>query len=79
MKAITRPAIFLLAALAMLSSVSFAQKKSGYSQRTDEARTRGLFVKKTADAIRFVLMKSQDNTFVPVNPNQEFKSGDEVT
>jgi hypothetical protein len=79
MKAMTRPAILFLAALVLLPGASFAQKKSGYSQRTDEARTRGLFVKKTADAIRFVLMKGQGNTFVPVNPSQEFKSGDEVT
>ncbi|HVG18183.1 MAG TPA: DUF4384 domain-containing protein [Blastocatellia bacterium] len=78
MKAITRWAIFSLAAFIMLSGVSSAQRKPAQAKASDEARTRGLFVKKTADAIRFVLMKEQDNTFVPVNPNQEFKSGDAV-
>jgi hypothetical protein len=65
-------------AFALLSSASFAQKKPGYGQRSDEARTRGLFVSKRADAMRFVLLKSEDNSFVPVSPRQEFKSGDEV-
>ena len=65
-------------AFIVLSGVSPAQKKSAYAQRSDEARTRGLFVNKRADALRFVLLKSEDNTFVPVSPRQEFKSGEEV-
>lgn len=79
MKAITRWVIFSLMTFIMLSSASSAQKKPAQPKQSDEARTRGLFVKKTSDAIRFVLMKGQGSTFVPVNPNQEFKSGDEVT
>jgi hypothetical protein len=79
MKAITRLSIFSLMTFMILSSVSSAQKKPAQPKQSDEARTRGLFVKKTSDAIRFVLMKEQGNTFVPVNPNQEFKSGDAVT
>src|SRR5215216_4492670 len=43
----------------LLSGVSPAQKKSAYAQRSDEARTRGLFVNKRADAMRFVLLKSE--------------------
>jgi hypothetical protein len=78
MKAITRWAVLSLAALILLSSASIAQKKTAPPQRTDEARTRGLFVSKKADAMRFVLLKSEDNSFVPVSPRQEFKSGDEV-
>lgn len=76
MKPITRWAIFSMMAVMMLSSVSSANKKP--ARQSDEARTRGLFVKKTADAIRFVLLKAENKTFVPVNPNQEFKSGEEV-
>lgn len=78
MKTITRWIFLPAIAFILLSSVSFAQKKSGYSHRSDEARTRGLFVSKRADAMRFVLLKAQDNTYAPVNPGQEFKSGDEV-
>lgn len=78
MKTMRRFTIFLAMAFMLLSSVSFAQKKSSQAKQPDEARTRGLFVSKRADAMRFVLLKAQDNSFAPVNPGQEFKSGDEV-
>ena len=82
MKAIPRWIILLVMAFILLSGVSPAQKKPAYAraygQRSDEARTRGLFVNKRADALRFVLLKSEDNSFAPVSPRQEFKSGDEL-
>jgi hypothetical protein len=78
MKSILRWIMLSAVAFVLLSGVSPAQKKSAYAQRSDEARTRGLFVSKRADAMRFVLLKSEDNTFVPVSPRQEFKSGEEL-
>jgi hypothetical protein len=78
MKAITRFTVLSVMAFVLLSGVTSAQRKASNPQRTDEARTRGLFVSKRADAMRFVLLKSEDNSFVPVSPRQEFKSGDEV-
>jgi hypothetical protein len=78
MKPLLRGIALSAMAFIVLSGVSPAQKKSAYAQRSDEARTRGLFVNKRADAMRFVLLKSEDNSFVPVSPRQEFKSGEEV-
>lgn len=56
----------------LLVSISPAQKSS------DEARTRALFVNKKADAMMIVLLKFDGNQLVPVNPNTEFKEGDQV-
>jgi hypothetical protein len=44
-----------------------------------DARTRGLFVNKRSDALRIVVSDARDlNNPVPVDPNREFKEGDEL-
>lgn len=41
-------------------------------------RARGLFVNKKADAVRIVILKKEGDVYSPANPNQAFKSGDEI-
>ena len=54
-----------------------AGKKS--SQKVSEAnRARGLFVSKHSDAMSILIMKTVDNTLVPVDPSAEFKAGDQI-
>ena len=78
MKSMTRFTIFSVMTFILLSGASFAQKKPAQAKQSDDVRTRGLFVSKRADAMRFVLLKAEESTYVPVNPGQEFKSGDEL-
>jgi len=65
--------ILTAAIIALLPvSVSLSQKSN------DEARTRALFVNKKADAMMILLLKSDGNQLVPVNPATEFKEGDQI-
>lgn len=72
MKAMIRCTVALTIAAMLMQPAAWAQKK-------DEERTRGLFVNKRADALRIVVSDARDfNNPVPVNPNREFKAGDQL-
>jgi hypothetical protein len=76
MKAIITGAAALSVAVALALPAATAQAKRGGK---DDARTRGLFVSKRSDAMRIVVSDARDlNNPVPVDPNREFKEGDEL-
>jgi hypothetical protein len=76
MKAVRLFVIFAVSAL-MISSAS-AQKRAISTSQKDADRTRGLFVNKKADAMRILILKSEESQLVPVAPNHEFKEGDQI-
>jgi hypothetical protein len=71
---------FTIAALLFASvtapAVSADKKRQ---QKSDEAsNARGLFVKKTSDAMTIIVFKLDGGSLVPVAPSTEFKAGDQI-
>ncbi|MEW6208430.1 MAG: DUF4384 domain-containing protein [Acidobacteriota bacterium] len=64
--------------IALISLAAFAQKKPAPASSKTGDRTRGLFLKKRADAMRILILKMEESQLVPVAPNHEFKEGDEI-
>jgi hypothetical protein len=77
MKHIARITLASLTAITLIATTA-AQAKSPKKQ--DEAtRARGLFIRKTSDAMSILVLKvTSDRTLVPVDPSNEFKAGDEI-
>lgn len=75
MKMITRFAIAaLLFAIVAAPAVSADKKR----QRKDDGGARGLFIKKSSDAMSIVVFKVDEGSLVPVAPSTEFKAGDQI-
>jgi hypothetical protein len=76
MKHIARLTLVSLTAITLIGT-SAAQAKS--SKKQDEAtRARGMFVRKTSDAMSILVLKNSDGGLVPVDPSSEFKAGDQI-
>jgi len=71
---------FAIAALLFASvaapAVSADKKRQHKSDEASNAR--GLFIKKTSDAMTIVVFKNDGGTLVPVAPSTEFKAGDQI-
>lgn len=76
MKTTMRFTFVALAAIALIAT-SAAQGK-GRKKDDEASRARGMFLKKTSDAMSILVLKNVNNTLVPVDPGNEFKSGDQI-
>ncbi len=75
-----RIVIKLITVAFLLVSVSASAVDAGKkpAQKASEAsRARGMFIKKTSDAMSIVVFKNVGGSLVPVDPGAEFKSGDQ--
>src|SRR5437870_1605966 len=73
--------ISLIAAALLFVTVSASAVDAGKkpAQKTSEAnRARGMFTKKTSDAMSIVVFKNVGGSLVPVDPGAEFKAGDQI-
>jgi hypothetical protein len=77
MKPFIRFAFVAFAAALLLAGATQAQQKKTTDTKLEE-RTRGLFVNKTADAMRVIILRDDGNTLVPVSPSHEFVEGDKI-
>ncbi len=85
MKAIIRLIIASIMTASLATAVSATSQKGAetgarkrQTRRSDSARARSLFVNKSADAMRVVILKADGDTYVPTDPGQEFKQGDQI-
>jgi hypothetical protein len=62
----------------MIAVAVTAQKKATPQSSKTTERTRGLFVSKRADAMKVLILKSEENQLAPVAPSHEFKEGDQI-
>lgn len=75
MKLMMRLAIAALLFASVIAPAVSADKKR---QHTGDEGARGLFNRKTADAMTIVVFKIEGGTLVPVAPSTEFKAGDQI-
>ncbi|HXU36359.1 MAG TPA: DUF4384 domain-containing protein [Blastocatellia bacterium] len=76
-----RIVIKLITVALLLVGVSASAVDAGKKpvQKPSEAsRARGMFIKKTSDAMSIVVFKNVGGSLVPVDPGAEFKSGDQI-
>jgi hypothetical protein len=70
---------FTLAVMLVASIIVPAMSAEKKRQQKDEATVaRGLFTKKTSDAMTILILKYEDGNLSPVAPNTEFKTGDKI-
>lgn len=74
MRIITRLTLGALLLASVTAPAVSADKKR--PQTSEASRARGLFVKKTSDAMTIIVFKNEGGTLVPVAPSTEFKAGD---
>lgn len=67
-----------LAALLLTSVTAPAVSADKKRQHKSDEGARGLFNRKTADAMTILVFKIDGGTLVPVAPSTEFKAGDEI-
>jgi hypothetical protein len=77
MKMIMRFAIAALLFASLAAPAVSADKKRQHKS-DDGSGARGLFIKKTSDAMSIIVFKVDEGSLVPVAPSTEFKAGDQI-
>jgi Domain of unknown function (DUF4384) len=69
---------FIALVLGAFATTSIGADRKQTQKSNEASRARGLFVSKTSDAMRILVLKVAGGTLVPVDPSNEFKAGDQI-